>query len=416
MPVYICKNGPVTVRFGYDYFTFANNQIVNTKFPQIGNHPNFELVSDTRVAKRAPPVHLIKPLPSRTVMMTTEDIINELREYGANPDPYELSDKLAYQLDMVRQLYKRTYITVLDDNGNPMWLEEYKKLENKLIEKARKQNPVNTPEVKIAKEEDVAEGTDEYKLATASDVKKEGGSIGAVEYNDEYELTDECNVDELIRQKLDNRFETPVEKVKEEKDSIFKEDDIAIKDEDITIDNFTHIIEVDVLCANEVSESEKRTIREINYRNLGVIQCGIFLKNRGIVVDNFEKDATGIQKAWVVRNKVKDYINNHSNKEECIIELNLLQKRIDEIDKIAPSNIRKFTLKGLKRRLTLLNKYGVECQYKSDMTIQDMRGYMVKALLIAKIGIELPKDDAELKKKLETYSLKYLAEDIINTK
>jgi uncharacterized protein YrzB (UPF0473 family) len=309
MPIFQCINGPVTVRFGYESFTFANNQIINTDRPEIVNNPTFKAVTDAKLEKRAPKLHQIAPFPKSTVFMSNEEIIDELKRYGVVANPYDLTDKLAYQLNMLRDLDKKTYITVVDDDGNPMWYEEFIELERKIKREMREKYPINTPEVPIVKTQEKIKDT-EYKLATQTEVKKKGGSIGAVEYNDDYDLANENDLEELIHAKMKEKFEAPVDKIKDDNFELFKPEQKLIKNEDIKIENFEYLVETRPFCINEVPEDIKEGMKKLNIKNISMDVLVLFLKTKNVYYSSSEVGVNGTERAWFYRKKVLEYIES----------------------------------------------------------------------------------------------------------
>jgi short-subunit dehydrogenase involved in D-alanine esterification of teichoic acids len=53
-----------------------------------------------------------------------EDVLNELRAYGIAADPCSFSDKLSMQLQIARKVKNRHFLTVLNDRGIPIFIDE----------------------------------------------------------------------------------------------------------------------------------------------------------------------------------------------------------------------------------------------------------------------------------------------------
>jgi hypothetical protein len=411
MAVYQCKYGPVTIRFGYQDFTFANNQIVNTTRPEISTHPAFVVVNDSRLQKRAPQLHQIQPYPKPTEYMSGEEIVQELKGHNVMADPYELTDKLAYQLNMLRQLTRKTYITVLDDEGNSLWYEEFMALEREAKKKAKEVQPINTPEVKVVKPKELKIEEKEYKLATPNEVKSKGGSIGAVEYNDEYDMTRENELTDLINAKLKENFESPVDRVTKDKFSLFKTEAETVEDKDITIENFSYLVDTVPFCLQEVPDEEKANMKKFKIKEIKMDVMVTFLKSKGIFI---KTDAVS-DRVWVLRNKIKELLENSSKQEEMIVELNMLQYRTTEIDATATKSVKNFKKQGLKGLVTKLNRYGIDVDYTGDATHIELRQIVARCLLLCKYGIKNDTNE-KLMEFFEKCGIADVACDVINTK
>jgi hypothetical protein len=408
MPVYICKEGPLAVTFGYDRFVFAKNQLVDTKFPQVMNHPSFEMVSDPYLIKRAPPVQKIFPHPIEPEFLSNEQLVSELRRYGVEPNPYELTDKLAYQLNMLRSLNRRSNITVLDDDGEPMWYEEYVVLEKKLTAEARESNPINPPPVKVSLKASKKKG-DEYKLATKKETKKKGGSIGAVELNDDYELGREHEVDALIKQQLDERYETSTDKVITDKEDLFKEDEVTVDASVLHIQDFEYLVDLKPFCLEDFTDEEREELTHKNLRLVSLSTMYLFLKNKGMVFD-FGK---GSKRGFMLREQINNLIKTSPRAEEYVVELNVLQKRAREIDATTPSDVRKCSLRALRGRISKLKHYGIETEYSKNMDLSELRRVYRRYTLLTQFGMD-EEDHQVIYDKFKEYGLEDLIEDYIH--
>ena len=411
MPVYRCSEGPLTVMFGYDSFTFANNQLVNTNFPQIINHPSFEIVTDPRLIKRAPPINKIFPMPTPTTFLSNDQLVDEIKTYGVQPDPYDLTDKLAYQLEMLRSLNKRSNVTVLDDDGEPMWYEEYFALEQKLKAKAREKHPVNTPEVRVSKK-DLEPKKKEKKLASKEEVKKKGGSIGSIDMNDDYDITREHEVDGLIKAQLEKKFQSKVDKVINDKDPLFGEQDIEVDIGEIGIKDFEHLVELKPFCMDEFTEDERNNLKYKNLRYVSLPVVFAFLRHKGIV----HKFGRNSDRGFKFREVINNLYKSSPRKQEYIIEINALIKRSKEIEATTPKDVRKCSARSIKLRISRLQKYGIETRYRSDSTLSELRRIYSRYVTLCQFGLKEVEHE-KIFETLEEYELGDIIQEylIINT-
>jgi hypothetical protein len=411
MPVYICKDGPLSVTFGYDRFVFAKNQLVDTVFPQIVNHPSFDLVTDPMLIKRAPPVNKIFPLPVPSEFLSNEQLVAELRKYGVEPNPYELTDKLAYQLNMLRSLNKRSNITVLDDDGEPMWYEEYVELEKKLTKEAREKNPINPPKVKVSLAS-IKKEPEEYKLANKKEYakeKKKGGSVGAVEYNDDYELGREHEVDDLIQQQLNHRYEAKVDKVISEKGDLFREEEVTVDTSELSIEDFEYLVDLKPFCLEDFTEEERENLTYKNLRLISLATMYLFLKNKGLAFD-FGK---GSDRGFKFREQINKLIKESPRGQEYIVELNALQKRYKEIEATTPDDVRKCSQRALRARISKLRHYGIDTDYSKNMDLSELRRLYKRYTLLTQFGMDEEKHE-DLYQKFKEFGLEDLIEDYIH--
>jgi len=497
MPVYQCSKGPTVLTFNYDRVVFAQGQLINSDHSIFRNHPNFKLLKDNEEAKkRAPAMYQVRPPPSDPNMLSHEQIIAELRAYGFLPNPYELTSQLAFKLNLVRRKLKKTYITVLDDKGNPTWLENYKMFNDK--EKEKKKQQVLPNEITLATKEEVkqpdsnkgsigmVERNDDYKEGqdvdligfllktnngefvpeyyeteddknvnlepsmkvdfvtteekneyvlvdlktkygkkidpdespTIQETNKEENKINLDNHKIEYrgpkeELTDETPMDmenseesEEVEDEDNSDKSNTSEEDEEDEDDIenntiivnngtkFAENKFFVQkidNDDIIPENYEYLIDTKPFCLEPLTEEELANIRVVNWKIINLYVNESFLRNKaGILYADIS-----VERRWILIRKTAEFYNEEP--EKTAIELNMLQKRFMEISKLEP-DYRKSQEKKVRKRLTALINYGLDIEFSTSMTFNELRRYCKKAFACAKLGKQMISDPDELDK------------------
>jgi hypothetical protein len=170
--------------------------------------------------------------------------------------------------------------------------------------------------------------------------------------------------------------------------------DVGIKDEDIIPKNFEHLTDTSTklnkaFILGEVTEEEKKAFREVKWSKVNIDVLENFLRKQDIRVKYDENDP---KKRWEVVEVARTFLENSEEKERIAVEINMLQKRHDEITKMEP-HFRKSSDKTLKRKATELTKYGLDVWYNKDTNI---RKFCQKLYAIAKLGLDVPDTEEEV--------------------
>ena len=386
MPVFQCIKGPTVVTFNYERVTFARGQLVKTGHPTIKNHPHFSDVSkNPEAVRRAPLIHQIRPLPPDPIIMSHDEVVGEIRSYGVVPDPYESTSTLAFKLRLIRKMARRTFITVLDDYGHPLWLEQFQLLKN------------SNPEKNKAKEQT------QEALAPPEVVKKEGGSVALIEKPDQYEQGQETDLSGLLfAPSLDN--EIPVDKQKPEDYINFDPGEhkytanmIEVTDRNIAsrfgeekngpprlAERYEYLTEISPLILEDVKEHEIE--EELKWTKIPLIVFECYLRYKDIY-----DDVHNNRRRWNIIDKVRKFYDEDS--EKVTREINILIKRYEELDDLEPF-YKKCTDNQIRYRTTMLNRYGIKIKYPKLTGKVEIMSYSKKVFTIVKLG-KLPTDTLE---------------------
>jgi hypothetical protein len=404
MPVYQCTK-ETKVNFGLERYNVKEGQLFvindhnSVKF--IESHPNFKEVYDESLLRLAPPFHMIKQ-PGNPFTMRKEDILKELWGYGIKADPYDFADTLSRQLDLARKMLKRNFITILNEKGHPIFIDRAQ-LPIPAIDKNEESLPEpDEPEdvEYYAPDEKVNEVTPEFKRITEIKPTKaiEEKDIDLVASIDP--IIDERHipgkdfsqfmVDELEKQ----TFRAPVEvetKIRESLDApeIIKEK--GIEDDFITSGDFRYLVQMEPrsFTLEPVTPEEAERFRTVKWSKISFDVLERIAELRGIKVEYEESD---MKKRWRTVEKLREVYDNEVEKDKMSVEINMLQKRWNDIDKVQP-NFRKATEITLKRKITELGKFGISVWYNSDLNI---RKFAMKAYAIAKLGLQLPESEEKI--------------------
>jgi hypothetical protein len=411
---------PMEMHYYYERYRIREGQLIRADEPKLikffEDHKNVREIFDEKLKRMAPPLHFIKQ-PEDPYRMRKEDIIFELRSYGIAVDPYNFSDKLSSQLTLARKMLKRNFITVLNEKNVPIYIDSAN-LPTPALDKQDDQLP--EPEepngeffdIDEVQKPSVIEPKQEKKQQDRIDVTKEIKPFNNKE--DEREIA--MLMDEIVNTDIEKNkgkidFEDwilkqyegqNISKEKDIKELLFVEQkpkieehiveerirEVGIKNEEIVANNFKYLTDTSikpnkVFVVNEVTEEEKRTIRKINWAKLNIDVLENYLRKQNI---RAEYDENNPAKRWDIVSVFKNFYDNAIEKERIAVEINMLQKRHDEITKIEP-HYRKSTDLTLKRKATELTKYGLEVWYNKDTNI---RKFCQKLYAIAKLGMDVP--------------------------
>ena len=419
MPVYQAKK-PVVVTWYYDRMLLMQGQLVALNDPKLvkvlESNPNIEEVIDDELIRLAPPLHMIRQ-PQDPYHMRKEDVIYELRSYGIKVDPYQMSHTLSMQLQTARAMLKRNFITVLNNRGQPVFIDSAKLPVSKVF------SPIDEtlPEPEDVNEEDyepvedvvnspsVEEITDSVneKVSADVDVKIQRGDIAAsIDPNyTEAEMSRGTDYSEWLRQQAElaeKEYRAPVEQSISDRDKtlsqpqeiivdeVYEEikENYKIKDIEFVIDslkdNPRHFI------LEEPSAEDQENWYKIKYSAINIDVAENVLRYNGIKVDYDDTDKKTHR--WEILDALKAFIEGSEENRKWMYTVNALQARHNELCKHEP-NYRTMTHKGLKRKATELGKYGLTISYSNATNI---RNFTRKVYQIAKLGLQCPDTEEEI--------------------
>ena len=411
----------VNLRFGYDYFTLLEGQLVAANEPKIvahlTGHTCFREITDDTLIKLAPPLYMIKP-PQDPNTMRKEDIIGELRSYGIRVDPYVFSSQLSMQLSLARKLKKRNFLTVLNSNGQAVHIDRVNlpvpilsKNDEKLLEPADAAGEF----YKIT--EMVPE--DNYKKLKQKEADKKLPKDTAFEVSkvfDENELNEGQDfVDFCAEFNKTNEEEFKANIVKEQaiQELIFKPQPVIVdekiipevprlvSDSEITEKNYSFLIELSggEFMLKPLKDEDFATIRTRNLmKRYNNDPLETFLRYHGI---RSEYDNRNGGKRQNICRDVLAVLEKFEGKDKewQIIYLNMLQKRYNEIEAGEP-NFRHLKAQSLRIYATKTARYGMKTNYLEKKDNVSLVNYVMIVYQFMKLGLQIPETDEKTKEAL----------------
>lgn len=400
MPVFQASDS-IIFQVGYKKYKLYKGQPVSTTDPKLikffNSNPTFKETENNLLVRLAPSLDQVK-IVYAPLYMNKDDIVSELRDAGVYESPYQLHDTLALKLQTVRQMKKRNFVTVLNEKGIPVFIDTLKNLQTPLIGETADQLP-EPPEI---------DPTDYIYLNKNSEIelvdeKSKDGTSGIVEKvndvdsdNKSFETFVNTFIPEpIITQEsiIDNS--PPPNKPK----TIDLVSDEFIQD----VSNWKYLIEPQdgIFIESLISSPDQlKTIRILKRPKIGQLVYQRFVSLHGVW--EVEADAHN-NRRWTTANKASEIIDNmedESDKLKAYIEINMLQKRFEEITDIEP-DYRSSTVKQVKRKLTNLSKYGIDLNFKEDT---DIKQYAKLAFQIAKMGLQVPDNMDDMQLLLDKYN------------
>jgi hypothetical protein len=407
--IYQCDRKTI-LSFGYDRFVFYKTQIIKTNNQEVDNvlksHSNFKLLKTShKLLRLAPELHQIKPGLENPQYMRKEDIINEILSYGVKPDYYALTNTLAFQLQTLRTLVKRSNVTVLNNKGMPVYIEELRLENYNLSDEERKTLEERPESIKKAKkiehsyvELSMKKGDNGYVEGTTASIEVEP-DVPQYEGIDKdimgfiSDLTQKVEIEELgtdVQREMKNfTFKNNFEKV--EDGTVQKE----FPEIDIKFDNFRYLVEPQegVFCFKDISEEERVKIRITNY-----LKMPQDVMTRFIQVNNIDTSTIkdGPEKRSTMITAIKRFIDNSNEREKHNIEMNLLEKRFREIEDLEP-DFKRATNSLMERNIRYLKRYGLNILWTKEKITRPQMIKLCRAhYTIAKKGLQIPETIEEI--------------------
>lgn len=418
MPVYQAKK-PVVVTWYYDRLLLRQGQLVALNNPKLvkvlETNPNIEEVHDDELIRLAPPLHLIKQ-PEDPYRMRKEEVIAELRSYGINVDPYQMSHTLSLQLQTARAMLKRNFVTVLDKLGRPVYVDsaklEVRKSMTDVDETLPEPEDANIEEYETVEQTvnapnivEITEHVNKKVSATAESRIKRGESAMSIDPDyTEAEIKNGVDYSEWLRQQTEMAqsevFRAPVENEKDDtRDKKIEEVDVEetyeeVK-EDYTIKEIQNVVDSvretgRRFMQHEPTEEEMEKWYKVHWSRVNLDVAENILRFNGIELEYDE--GLGQEKRWLIIDNLKGFIESSGEERKWLFATNALQTRHDELCHMEP-NYRSMTHTGIKRKVTELGKYGLDINY-TDAT--NIRHFARKAFQIAKLGLQCPETEEEI--------------------
>jgi hypothetical protein len=403
----------MSVNVYYDRYNLKAGQLIRAEHPELikycESHANIREVTDYHMIKVAPPIQAIKQ-PEDPYRMRKEDMLAELRSYGIAADPCSFSDKLSMQLKIARKMARRNFITILNEKGFPIYIDSAKIPVPSLNEQDDSLPEPETPDgdffIKSKEVEDVKKTkkplTPQEIIDKEEKDRKVAMSVSGVVDEEEEKNKGLTQFDQWVEKEYEI---VNIDKEKEIKQFLFKDQGLSaeeierlerlkqkgIKNEDILSQNFIHLVDTRSkrFMLHEVPEEEKDEMRSIKWAAVNFDVIENILRNHNIYV---EYDEFSTLKRWDSIRRVQAIYESLVEKDRFAVELNMLQKRHDEICKHEPQ-YRKFTDISLKKRATELSRYGLAVWYKKDT---DIRKHCSKLYALAKLGLDVPQTEEEI--------------------
>jgi len=394
--------------FCYDRYNLEEGQLLAVNQPKLEgflkSHHGFVEVYDEDLIRMAPPLHLIRD-PQDPYRMRKQDVIKELRSYGIAVDPYEFSDSLTMKLQVARKMLKRNFVTVLNEEGVPVYIDTIK------IQPAINSLDENIPEpeepkgefFEIDDEDEALDDIEKHPYRAKSSKKNKVSKLPkdrAMEVTtvyDENVINDGKDYSEFLKDIAEKEYRANIEKEAEVQDMLepkkapptpeeLDPELVTMSLEDIKGDNFKHLVDMDKdkkFIMEEPTDEEKEKMYEVKWTKIDIEVCENILRNHGVEIDY---TLEGINKRWGIINAVKDLVETQKNEQNFYIEINMLQRRHVEIAKMEPS-YRNFTVISIKKRLTELRNHGVDTWYGKNDNVKVL---CKKMYALAKLGLQVP--------------------------
>jgi hypothetical protein len=316
-----------------------------------------------------------------------------------------LTNTLAFQLQTLRTLVKRSNVTVLNNKGMPVYIEELRLENYNLSDEERKTLEERPESIKKAKkiehsyvELSMKKGDNGYVEGTTASIEVEP-DVPQYEGIDKdimgfiSDLTQKVEIEELgtdVQREMKNfTFKNNFEKV--EDGTVQKE----FPEIDIKFDNFRYLVEPQegVFCFKDISEEERVKIRITNY-----LKMPQDVMTRFIQVNNIDTSTIkdGPEKRSTMITAIKRFIDNSNEREKHNIEMNLLEKRFREIEDLEP-DFKRATNSLMERNIRYLKRYGLNILWPKEKITRPQMIKLCRAhYTIAKKGLQIPETIEEI--------------------
>lgn len=433
--IYHCIKGPVTLTFGYEQFTFSPGQLVNDNNPVFQNHPCFRVLTSEEAIKRAPKLNQIRPYPPDPEYLSHEEILAELKYYNFYANPYEMTDNLAFKLRMVRKSLKRTFITVLDDNKRPVWLDDFKLKDPSKPPPPPKELTLTDKQGSCA----AVEKNDQFELGMETNFEKyiEAKSNGDIDNTKKSEsalqdfllrqdpdivffdkkLPDKVNVDKESLSKGIEFIDTPQAKIEQvtKTDTTVSVKEITsdtsfIDNQDITLENFSYLISISPFLNRPFTEDDLLGIKKfklpLSY-SVSVMQRFLYLKGFLPKLDpkglkNLQEHDIEIFPRTECIKILGPYIVANKENQVAAVELNLLQKRATSYKTFMKELFTKMSVQKIRNWLIKHSDiYGVNVSFNKEWSHQEFKRYAMKVRYMIYYGEQIPDTEEEMDKLLK---------------
>jgi hypothetical protein len=408
--------------------SFAPNQVIKLDESSdarlkaiLDSHPNFAVheVTDD-VTGMVPRIEQLLTVPQPSNMMSRDDVIREIATYGVRPDVYALDQTLEQQLSTLRVMTKKNFVTVVDNNGRPTYVQNLKEFMDSL--KKGKKSDQNVKDLTYEqKKKDAEIKVVEEKNYEEAKKSEKGATTGAIEKDDfdKYDALPEFDkfVDEKIKSEV-KELEKPALKVavnsKSEVDAESVSEDMKFPSEKMTPEFFRYLVELDdksVFGTTEYTEEDKQEMRTIDWRHIPQDTLLTMLISKGVNLremrDNLS-DQAGFRRHAI--EKLKELIHEEIKVKGDlpIIEINAISKRNKDIDKEVPKKLTSGTVKTLKGRLSKLRKLGA-CNRDSNgkWDVRKLRNVINHTNQLLRHGLSVPETTEEMEDKLRSKGVSY---------
>jgi len=222
------------------------------------------------------------------------------------------------------------------------------------------------------------------------------------EINEGQDFVDFCTV---FNDEKTEEFKAQIEKEKVTKELLFKEQIYVVpevvKDIERLVDNsqiipenFTFLTELSggKFMLFPIEESEKDDLRGFHViSRYSIDALETYLRHHGIRVEYEYSDSL---KHRTIGQAVKEVISKYEGKEKewQIICINMLQKRIDEIEKNEP-DYRGCSLQSLRRQCAKTIPYGMNIEHAKIKEQKELMTYTTRVFTFLKLGLHIPSKD-----------------------
>lgn len=410
MPVFQCVTN-IQLLYHYERYNLKEGQLVAVNESKLvkflSEHPNIREIEDEVLLRIAPPLHLIKD-PQDPYRMRKEDIINELRSYGISVDPYDFSQKLTMQLNLARKMLNRNFLTVLNKQGIPVFIDRTNMPVPSL---SQHDENLSEPDLVDGEEyfsvEEIQRQQPEMEIIEIKRQKKEPDkekpmpkdtAMMVEQVKDDKQINQGMGFDEFVEKTAKKQYEKAPVIVQKIITPIFEEETVEEPQKEEFVfegkNQLKYLLETqdrEFMINDEEIDEKKLSVVKWTKINIDVFEN--FMRYYGIVLEELGEN---VQKRWNIIYATKEFVENSENKIKHYYEINMLQKRHEELCELEPS-YRNFSALAMKRRLTELCRYGINIDYYKTT---DVRKYAKKVFTLAKLGLQVPDTEEEIDKKL----------------
>lgn len=417
MRYFKCVKGVTWFNFGNTRYKFAPNQVVKVDpssekelFDILDRHVSFAKHEvDEDIKGMVPRVTQLLTVPNPIQYMSREEILDELKTYNIKIDPYEMDDVLAQQLNTLRTITHKTYVTIIDKKGKPTYVQNLKEYVKQYREFVRIKGDGKVSHLKGFTQEKIEEA---MKPKTKDDIDtgeqyrqkvKDGATTAKFEKEKDVIEGEDFNkviADNTKDENIDMKDVKQVLTSKQLIDSVKIPDNKKYPSEDITPDKFRYLVDIDPernFFKGTISEEDKIAFRKVNWNMLPTPLIECYMMHRGVCIREFKSKIDMVRYRTELLKALKELILEDIKERGDLgfIELNMLMKRYKEIDSKEPQNLSKTKEITLKNKISELKHYTnnfttAKGEDGKKLSVVKLKSVVGKYFVLAKLGLRIP--------------------------